>query len=95
MDVDTTCDLIIAVLPALTAVIPVVTVAIKILKRTEEYWTREYLKHALKYAQNHEDKRQQQQSTQDIDDNTCISETADILADTQQISEDNSSDNNR
>ena len=65
------------------------------MKTAEEYWTNEYLEYALLYQQNQRDKQQQQQSTQDIDDNTCISETADIPADTQQISEDNSSDNNR
>ena len=65
------------------------------MKTAEEYWTNEYLEYALLYQQNQRDKQQRQQSTQDIDDNTCISETADIPADTQQISEDNSSDNNR
>ena len=65
------------------------------MKTAEEYWTSEYLEYALKYAQDHEDKQQQQQSTQDINGNTCISKTAGIPADTQQISEDNSSDNNR
>ncbi len=64
------------------------------MKTAEEYWTNEYLEYALLYAQNQRDNRQQEQITQDGDGTTCDEVNNEFFTDTQQISEDNNSDNN-
>lgn len=60
------------------------------MRTAEEYWTTEYLEYALYYQQCQRNNRQQEQITQSGDE-----EPTHIVTDTQQVSEDNSNDNDR
>lgn len=64
------------------------------MRTAEEYWTTEYLEYALYYQQCQRNNRQQEQNTQSGDATTCDEEPTHIVTDTQQVSEDNSNDNN-
>ena len=84
----------ISMLTYLFAIIMGLIFGILQMKTAEEYWTREYLEYAL-YRQELALKQQQQQITQSGDATTSTSESTACALYTQQISEDNDSDNNR